>query len=121
MILGGELFAKLSWPVYGWIDLPAELRFTIAEGGYHIRETYLADHHQIHVARCVLVPTCNRAVNKSKSNALDDGSEPFIQNVSYSGRFRKNALQLCEDRVLTIRLVVDLMATANSLNEPYAS
>jgi hypothetical protein len=71
--------------VYGWIDLPAELRFTIAEGGYHIRETYLADHHQIHVARCVLVPTWHRAVNKSKSNALEEGSEPFIQNVSYSG------------------------------------
>ncbi len=37
MILGGDFFVKLSWPVYGWIDLPAELRFTIAERLPHPR------------------------------------------------------------------------------------
>jgi hypothetical protein len=71
-----------------------------------------------HVARSSFVSTCNRAVNKGNSNTLGEGNEPFVQNVSYSGRFRKNALELCEDRVLAIRMVVDLMATANSVNEP---
>jgi hypothetical protein len=41
-----------------------------------------------------------------------------MQNVSYSGRFRENALQLAKNGVLAIRLVVDLMTTANALDEP---
>jgi len=73
VILGGELFAKLSWPVYSWINLPAELGVALAKSGYDIGETYFADHHQIHVARCVLVATCIPVATVSKEMEKESG------------------------------------------------
>jgi hypothetical protein len=48
-------------------------------------------------------------------------SETFEQDVSYSGRLREDALQLHKDRVLSIRLVEDLISSPSPLEESCVS
>ena len=40
-----------------------------------------------------------------------------MKNVSYSRRLREDALELGENGILTIRLVVDLIAATNPIDE----
>lgn len=118
MILGRKLFAKLSRPVEGGIDIPAQIRFDLAQGRDHIGKTYLAHDHQIHIARRSFFASCNRTVHECKLNLILKRSAAFMQNVSYSGRFCEDALQLSKNRVLSIRLIVDLVTTTDTVNEP---
>ena len=99
-------------------DLPSELRFTVAEGGDHLHETYLAHDHQIHVARRLFLASCNRAVQEPKLNPILKGSERFVKNVSHSRRLREDAFELDENGALAIRLVEDLIAALNPMEEP---
>src|SRR5437660_606313 len=117
MILGGKLFAKLSRPVYRGVDLPTQFRLNLSQCRNHIGETYLAHDHQIHVARRLFLASCNRAVHERKLNPILKGSERFVKNVSYSRRLGEDAFELDENGVLAIRLVVDLIAALNPMEE----
>src|SRR6267142_5606765 len=117
VILGGELLPKLSRTAHRWVDLPTQLRLNLSQCRNHIGETYLAHDHQIHVARRLFLASCNRAVHERKLNPILKRSQRFVKNVSYSRRLRQDALELDENGILTIRLVVDLIAATNSMEE----
>src|SRR2546430_1490692 len=118
VILSCELFAKFAGTEDGWIHLPAQFPFDLAEGGHHVLETHVAHDHQIHVARCLFLASRNRAVHKRKFNSVRQSSESFLQSVSYSGRLRENAFQFFENRILTIRAVINLVPAAKPVEKP---
>jgi len=90
----------------------------LANAENHIGETYLAHDHQIHVARRLFLASCNRAVQEPKLNPILKGSERFVKNVSHSRRLREDAFELDENGALAIRLVEDLIAALNPMEEP---
>src|SRR5215813_227960 len=94
-----------------------QLRLNLSQCRNHIGETCLAHDHQIHVARRLFGTSRNRAIHERKLNPIFKRSERFVKNVSYSRRLREDAFELDENGILTIRLVIDLTATTNILDE----
>jgi hypothetical protein len=97
--------------------MATQLRLNLSQCRNHIRETYLAHNHQIHVARCLFLASCDRAIHERKLNPILKRKERFVKNVSYSRRLREDAFELDENGILTIRLVIDLTTTTDILDE----
>src|SRR5216684_384077 len=117
MIFGDELFAKLARTVHGRVEFSTQLRLNLRQRRNHIGETYLTHDHEVHIARRLFLASCNRTIHERKANPTLKRTERFVENVSYSRRLGEDAFQLCEDGVLTIRLVIDLTTTTDILDE----
>ena len=94
----------------GCVDLPAQLPGGAPEGLDEIRHPEASDDHKIHIARCKLLATCDRAVDERCGDLACERLECFTKDVREACGFGHESLELRQKWTLGIGLVVDLLA-----------
>src|SRR5712692_8863347 len=118
MIFRFALGPKLFDRIYRWVDLPSKsfLRFTKTRNNFV--EPDFANHQEVDVTRCLLLVPSDRTVDKGQLNAICQREQRFLHHVVNSHGLSENALKLGKDRVVGIRLEVDLAPAADSIHYP---
>src|SRR5712692_9614903 len=116
MILRFALGAKLFDRIYRWVDLSAQSFFRFTKTRNTFVQPDVANHQEVDVTRRLLLVPSDRTVDKRQLNAICQREQRFLHHVVNTHGLSENALKLWKDRVVVIRLVVDLAPAANSIH-----
>ena len=121
MVLLAELLFVLLGRIDRGVNFPPEFVLDDAQTGHDLTEFDVADDHEIDVARrCLLAPR-DRSVNERNCDSRKQRFKRFLNDITDASGFRQDTLELAEDRIGWIRLVINLMATPDSLHQPASS
>lgn len=113
-----ELRLKLAGWIDGGIEVSAEPILSFGQCLHHVLEPGVSDHQQIDVAVLPQRAAGRGAEHERDHDPLAERSQPLAKPVDEPGGFRKQALQLREDRRVPVSLEVHLPAIHGSPHEP---
>src|SRR5690606_37075360 len=102
----GSLLAELWRRIARRVDLAAKSRLCLPQRGRKVCEADVTDHHQVDVARRMLVAARDRPVDKRTGDPPVQWTKDLPQGWHDAGGLVDQAAQLGKDRRLRVRLEI---------------
>ncbi len=107
MLAASEFLGKLCFGVEARIYGTTKFPLCLLEARSRVRESQLADNHQVDVAIGLFFLASDRAVNQCPLNVVRYGCQCFAKHFHHSERFGQKSLEFSKERRLGVRPIIN--------------